>query len=109
MRICNNKFSIFLRLPREKHCGAVTVAYGIFMKLDYGDAIRSATLERVAISLLRSLHSTAVNEFFRSHIVEIMEVIEGKTNKVKFKLFCFNHLLDYFVILSNYFLDKSLI
>ena len=52
------------------------------MKTDYPNSIRRATLDRVAISLLRNVNATAVGEFYRCHIVEIMQIIEAKTNKV---------------------------
>ncbi len=48
----------------------------------YGNDIRRATLERVGLSVLRVVHTSALTEFFLDHIREIMTVIEAKPVRV---------------------------
>ena len=79
-------------LPKDEHKAAVDVPYDIFMKTDYAIGIRRATLDRVAITLLRHIGTAALDAFYRDHIVEIMETIDAKTNRVneRMQLFFFD-------------------
>ena len=64
---------------------ALDVPYSIFSKEnEYPHAIRRQALERVCLPMLRIAHTTALTEFFLSHIVDIMNTIDTKLAKVTF-------------------------
>lgn len=76
-------FSHFNRMPRDRQKLAVDVPYGIFMKEgNFPNEIRRAALEKVAMSMLRVVHTPALTEFFMDHIKEIMKIIEAKQSRV---------------------------
>ena len=79
-------------MPRDRQKLAVDVPYGIFMKEgNFPNEIRRAALERVALSMLRVVHTSALTEFFMEHIKEIMKLIEAKQSRV----------CNYFLILMS--------
>ena len=70
-------------MPRDKQKLAVDVPYNIFMKEgSFPNESRRAALERVAMSILRVVHTQALTEFFMDHIKEIMKIIEAKQSRV---------------------------
>ena len=59
------------------------VAYNIFCKEgSFKNLQRRAALERVCLTMLRSVSIPALKEFFFDHIKDIMSRIEVKLNKV---------------------------
>ena len=70
-------------MSRDRQKLAVDVPYGIFMKEgNFPNEIRRAALERVAMSMLRVVHTPTLTEFFMDHIKEIMKTIEAKQSRV---------------------------
>lgn len=71
------------RLPADKQKLAVDVAYKIFQKEGSFPAdIRRATVEKVALQMLRLIQKPALIEFFLDHIGEIRSTVEAKLVKV---------------------------
>ena len=70
-------------MSRNRQKLAVDVPYGIFMKEgNFTNEIRRAALERVAMSMLRVVHTPTLTEFFMDHLKEIMNIIEAKPSRV---------------------------
>ena len=92
-------------MPRDRQKLAVDVPYGIFMKEgNFPNEIRRAALERVAMSMLRVVHTSALTEFFMEDIKEIMKIIEAKQSRVCTSLFYCNELIAF-----TFFMAKSVI
>ena len=71
------------RLPRDKQKALVGVPYAIFCDENaYSDAIRRASLERVCLTMLRTVHTDTLEDFFVENIIHIMDYIEAKQIKV---------------------------
>ena len=49
---------------------------------DYPSTARRGIGERVCLTLIRECNSTALVEFFTTHIVEMMEILETKVLRV---------------------------
>ncbi|KAI0227633.1 DNA-dependent protein kinase catalytic subunit [Lamellibrachia satsuma] len=70
------------RLPKEQQQPALDMPFAIFTSTDhYTPSQRRAALERVCLSMLRVVHTSAVTEFFCDHITEVMTVIEARPPK----------------------------
>lgn len=73
----------YFRLLADKQKLAVDVAYKIFQKEGSFPAdIRRATIEKVALQMLRLIQKSALIEFFLDHIGEIRSAVEAKLVKV---------------------------
>ena len=67
----------------DKHKPALDVSYNIFRREgSFTNDQRRAALERVCLSMLRTVHVSALTEFFMDHIKEIMGTVEAKQAKV---------------------------
>ncbi|ELU11183.1 hypothetical protein CAPTEDRAFT_224273 [Capitella teleta] len=70
------------RLPKDKHKLALDVPYKIFSQEGrFTNNQRRAACEKVSLSLMRLVHSSALTEFYCEHIKEIMKIIEAKPTK----------------------------
>ena len=70
-------------MPRDQQKLALDVTYDIFIKKGgFPHEIRKAVLERVGLTMLRVVHTSALTEFFMDHIKDIMKVVESKISKV---------------------------
>ncbi len=70
-------------MPRDQQALAVDVTYDIFMKKGgFSHEIKKAVLERVGLTMLRVIHTSALTQFFMDHIKDIMKVVESKLPKV---------------------------
>ena len=70
-------------MPRDRQKLAVDVPFSIFVnEAGFHNEVRRATLDRVAVSMLRVVHTSALTEFFMDHIKHVMSVIEAKPSKV---------------------------
>ena len=71
------------RLPRDRQKNALDVPFRIFCKVgSFPSEIRRATVERVALPMLRTVSKSALIEFFVEHIGTIKEFIEARLSKV---------------------------
>ena len=67
----------------SKQKPACDIPYNIFVSDGrYSNLQRQAALQRVCLSLLRSVKTATLIEFFRDHVREIISVIEAKDCKV---------------------------
>ena len=67
----------------SKQKPAVDIPYGIFTSDGrYSNLQRQAALQRVCLSMLRSVKTATLIEFFTDHVKEIMAILEAKDNKV---------------------------
>ena len=76
-------FSLHWRLSSSKACDAVTTIFKIFMSEDeYRADIRQAVGLRLCLPLLKATTKEVVLDFFVTHIVDIMKVLEARVSKV---------------------------
>lgn len=67
----------------DKQKPSVDIPFNIFTATDrFNNRQRRAALDRVCLSMLRTVKRPALIEFFSSHIKEIMAMIEAKDTKV---------------------------
>ncbi|XP_069123844.1 DNA-dependent protein kinase catalytic subunit-like [Argopecten irradians] len=69
------------RLPGDKQKLAVDVAFDVFCKENFPAEIRTATLEKVALPMLRLCHKSALLEFYLDHMKDLRNILEAKQVK----------------------------